>query len=80
MFALRLIQQLNLVRCIFGAVGTAVIQLLYSAIGAGWTAVLLSGLCVAAIPLFFVIHRWGPKWREVRKTRAQAKAERKREG
>lgn len=69
--------QLNLVRCIFGAVGTAVIQLLYNAIGAGWTSVLLSALCIAASPLFLVIAKWGPKWREGRRRKRVEKDERR---
>jgi len=56
-----------LVRCLFAAVGTAVIQLLYNAIGAGWTMVLLTGLCIAAMPLFWVIAHYGPKWRKDRR-------------
>jgi hypothetical protein len=55
--------QLNLVRCLFGAVGTAVIQLLYNAIGAGWTMVLLTGLCLVALPLPAVVWLRGAKWR-----------------
>lgn len=69
--------QLNLVRCLFGAVGTAVIQLLYNAIGAGWTSVLLTGMCIAASPLFWVIARYGPKWRAARREKKEARKARK---
>jgi hypothetical protein len=42
--------QLNLLRCLFGAVGTSVIQLLYSsALGAGWT---FGDLC-ACVPIYY---------------------------
>lgn len=67
--------QLNLVRCIFGAVGTSVIQLMYqSALGAGWTFVLLSGICVLATPVtLIVVLRRGRAWRETRAARRRSK-------
>lgn len=71
---------LNLVRCMFGAVGTAVIQLLYSAIGAGWTMTLMTGMCLVALPMPVVVWRQGAKWRARRDEKAemmrQAKSER----
>ncbi|WRT65469.1 uncharacterized protein IL334_002412 [Kwoniella shivajii] len=57
---------LNLVRCIFGAVGVAVIQTIYKAIGAGWTFVLLSGICILGIPLPIIVIKNGKKWRDRR--------------
>lgn len=54
---------LNLVRCAFGAVGTGIIQQMYAALGAGWTFVLLSGLCMLAVPLSVVSMVYGPRWR-----------------
>ena len=65
--------QLNLVRCVFGAVGTAVIQLIYNAIGAGWTTTLLSGLCIAGLPVYWLVIKRGRIWREKRKARAEQK-------
>jgi len=70
---------LNLVRCLFGAVGTAVIQLLYNAIGSGWTSVLLTGMCVAASPLYWVIAHYGPTWRAARREKKERRMERKKE-
>ncbi|BEI95796.1 hypothetical protein CcaverHIS631_0107450 [Cutaneotrichosporon cavernicola] len=68
---------LNLVRCAFGALGTGVIQLMYTALGAGWTFVLLSGICVAGTPLSFVVIRYGKGWRDAREARAAAKRAKK---
>jgi hypothetical protein len=68
--------QLNLLRCLFGAVGTSVIQLLYSsALGAGWTFVLLSGICVLAFPFtILLVLRHGSEWRERRIEKREEKA------
>ncbi|KAM0753668.1 MFS general substrate transporter [Meredithblackwellia eburnea MCA 4105] len=68
---------LNLVRCIFGAVGTAVIQIIYGAIGAGWTFVLLSGICIVALPLPFLVMKKGAGWRAQRQERAREKEKEK---
>ncbi|KAG8855703.1 hypothetical protein FRB96_006747 [Tulasnella sp. 330] len=64
---------LNLVRCLFGAVGTAIIQVLYNSLGAGWTFVLLSGLCVLGLPLPWLVIRKAPEWRQNRLERTQRK-------
>lgn len=62
---------LNLVRCAFGAVGTGVIQQMYSGLGAGWTFVLLTGLCLCAVPLSLVVIFYGPGWRAKREERRE---------
>lgn len=67
---------LNLVRCALAAVGTATVQLMYNAMGVGWTFVLLSGLSLVVLPLSFLVVARGGKWREKRKDR-QAEKERK---
>ncbi|KAG8992036.1 hypothetical protein FRB94_012033 [Tulasnella sp. JGI-2019a] len=64
---------LNLVRCLFGAVGTAIIQVLYNALGAGWTFVLLSGLCVLALPMAFIVIKKASEWRQHRLERVEGK-------
>lgn len=68
---------LNLVRCIFGAVGTAVIQILYNAIGAGWTFTLLTGLVLVAIPLPLIVIKYAPGWRQRRGQRAMERKTKK---
>lgn len=57
---------LNLVRCAFGAVGSAVIQIVYGRLGAGWTFVLFSGICLAGFPLAFIAEKYAGGWREKR--------------
>ncbi|KAL1410207.1 multidrug transporter [Vanrija albida] len=61
---------LNFVRCAFGAIGTGVIQIMYQNLGAGWSFVLLSGLCAASLPLLLVVIRYAPRWRAWRRHRA----------
>lgn len=68
----------NLVRCGLAAVGTATVQLMYKAMGVGWTFVLLSGICFAVLPLSFLVVAKGGKWRERRKEK-QAEKERRKE-
>lgn len=70
---------LNLVRCALAAVGTATVQLMYNAMGVGWTFVLLSGLSLAVLPLSFLVVAKGGKWREKRKAKQAAKERRKEE-
>ena len=53
------------------------IQLLYNSIGSGWTSVLLTGMCIAAFPLYWVIAHYGPKWRATRRAKKEARLERK---
>lgn len=47
---------------------------MYNALGAGWTFVLLSGICVAGMPLSFIVIRYGKSWRDKREERAETKA------
>ncbi|KAJ7841900.1 hypothetical protein B0H14DRAFT_3457172 [Mycena olivaceomarginata] len=44
----------NIVRCALSATLVAVIQPIMSALGAGWTYVLLAGMCVVASPLIYL--------------------------
>ncbi|RXK39057.1 hypothetical protein M231_03681 [Tremella mesenterica] len=55
---------LNLVRCILGAIGTAVVQQMYDALGAGWTCIVLSGISTLGIPMLLLVKKRGRKWRE----------------
>ncbi|WVR04031.1 hypothetical protein IAU60_001030 [Kwoniella sp. DSM 27419] len=70
---------LNLVRCLFGAVGVATIQLLYKAIGAGWTMVVLSGICVLGIPLPILVVKRAKFWRARREAKKAEKKAKKQE-
>jgi hypothetical protein len=56
-------------------------QLMYSALGAGWTFVLLSGICIAGLPLPYVVVRYAPDWRRKREEQAEKRRlERKERG
>ncbi|WWD16739.1 hypothetical protein CI109_101170 [Kwoniella shandongensis] len=56
----------NLTRCIFGAIGTAVVQTMYQKLGAGWTFVLWTGLVIIFVPLPMAVVRYGKSWRTSR--------------
>ncbi|KAF8207964.1 MFS general substrate transporter [Mycena galopus ATCC 62051] len=64
----------NLVRCGLGATMVAVIQLILTAIGPGWTYVLLAALCILASPLIYVVMRIGPGCRAKRRRAQETKA------
>lgn len=64
-------------RCLFGAVGTSVITILYKSIGAGWTFVMLTCLCIAALPLPLLVVRDAPKWRARRAEKKLLREQRK---
>ncbi|ODO06339.1 hypothetical protein L198_01571 [Cryptococcus wingfieldii CBS 7118] len=63
----------NLVRCAFGAIGTATIQKMYKTLGAGWTFVLLTGLVAVFLPFPIAVIRNGKEWREARLQREESK-------
>ncbi|WVQ94439.1 hypothetical protein IAU59_001518 [Kwoniella sp. CBS 9459] len=65
---------LNLVRCIFSAIGVAAIQSMYKALGAGWTFVLLSGIVIIGIPMPLIVIKRGKMWREKRVERRKRNA------
>ncbi|KAJ7162314.1 MFS general substrate transporter [Mycena filopes] len=64
----------NLVRCALSAAMVACIQLILTPLGPGWTYTLLSGMCVLAVPLIYVVMRIGPRCRAKRR-RASGGAE-----
>lgn len=47
---------------------------MYNSLGAGWSFVLLSGICVAGMPISFIVIRYGRSWREAREARRARKA------
>ncbi|KAL1951425.1 hypothetical protein VTO73DRAFT_574 [Trametes versicolor] len=67
----------NLVRCSFGAACVSVIDLIIKAVGTGWTYTILSLICVVFSPIYWVLIRYGPKWRARRRARRQAAEEKK---
>ncbi|PYH88443.1 MFS general substrate transporter [Aspergillus ellipticus CBS 707.79] len=65
----------NLMRCLLGAGGVAIVQPMIDALTAEWTFLLLAGITLAMTPLLYIEDRWGPSWRHARERRLKAKAE-----
>jgi hypothetical protein len=63
----------NFVRCLLGAGATALIDPMLSAMGRGWCFTFISLVMLATSPLLVFVMRKGPKWREERRLREEAK-------
>lgn len=61
----------NLVRCSFGALGTAVVDVMIRRLGAGWCFTVLAALPAVTSPLLRLLVRRGPRWRHERRVRRQ---------
>ncbi|KAF2092006.1 chloramphenicol resistance protein [Saccharata proteae CBS 121410] len=61
----------NLVRCLVGAVGSAVIIRIIQAWGAGWCFTFHAALVAGFSPILLVLMKKGPKWREERRLRVE---------
>lgn len=48
-------------------------MLMYHNLGAGWSFVLLSGMCIGALPITLIVIRYAPGWREWRARKASVK-------
>ena len=59
----------NLVRCLFGAGGTAVIEPMLRAMGRGWTYTFWALVLVVFSPMLYILARIGPRCRERRRQR-----------
>ncbi|KAK4996880.1 hypothetical protein LTR66_003608 [Elasticomyces elasticus] len=59
----------NLVRCLMGAGGTAIIIYMIDAMGRGWCFTFIALVVLATSPIMWVLVRWGPEWREERRLR-----------
>ncbi|KAK4445643.1 major facilitator superfamily domain-containing protein [Podospora aff. communis PSN243] len=57
----------NLVRCLFGAGGTAVIEPMLKSMGRGWTYTFWALVLVVFSPMLYVLARIGPRCREERR-------------
>ena len=69
----------NLVRCLIGAGGTAVIIQMIEGMGRGWCFTFIAGVCFVASPMMWVLSKWGPGWREERRSRTEKEKERDQE-
>ena len=67
----------NLVRCLVGAAGTAVIIQMINGMGRGWCFTFIAAVIFVTSPLLWVELKWGPKWREQRRVRVEKREEEK---
>ncbi|KAF2792170.1 MFS general substrate transporter [Melanomma pulvis-pyrius CBS 109.77] len=61
----------NLVRCLVGAGGTGIINIMVSAMGRGWCFTFIAAVVIATSPILWVLLKWGPGWREERRVRME---------
>lgn len=61
----------NLVRCLMGAAGTAIIIQMIDGMGRGWAYTFVAATVYATSPLLWVVTKRGPKWREERRMRIE---------
>ena len=64
----------NLVRCLLGAGGTAVIIQMIKSMGRGWCFTFIAAVLILASPMLWVEVKWGPRWREERRIRVENEA------
>ncbi|KAF2835987.1 chloramphenicol resistance protein [Patellaria atrata CBS 101060] len=63
----------NLVRCLMGAAGTALIIDMIQGMGRGWCFTFLAAMLIIGSPILWVLVTWGPQWRERRRVRMEEK-------
>lgn len=61
----------NLVRCLLGAGGTAVVAPMINTMGRGWCFTFIAAILTLASPMLWVEVKWGPSWREERRVRVK---------
>jgi MFS family permease len=69
----------NLMRCLMGAGGVAVVQIIIDKIGAGLTFLLFAEITVLMSPLLVVEWKYGERWRRERKERLDAQEQQARD-
>lgn len=68
----------NLVRCLMGAGGTAVIIYMIDAMGRGWCFTFIAAVVFVLSPILLLLKKKGPQWREARRVRVEEAKERQR--
>jgi hypothetical protein len=53
----------SITKCLVAAGGVSVLQLLFDAIGIGWTFTIIGVLCYSTIPILWVVRQHGWAWR-----------------
>lgn len=66
----------NLVRCLMGAGGTAIIIYMIEGMGRGWCFTFIAGVVLLTTPILLVLMRYGPQWRQARMEKLDEKAAR----
>ena len=61
----------NLVRCLLGAGGTAVVIPMINTMGRGWCFTFVAAILTLASPILWIEVKWGPRWREERRVRVE---------
>ncbi|MCJ1411012.1 hypothetical protein MMC19_005100 [Ptychographa xylographoides] len=61
----------NLVRCLMGAAGTAIIIQMVNGLGRGWCFTLIAAVVFFTSPMLWIEMKYGPKWREERRIRVE---------
>jgi multidrug resistance protein len=70
---------LNLVRCLFGAVATAVIDYMLKGMGRGWTFTFLALVTLTFLPVLRLVEKRGMRWRAERKLKEEKDIQAKQE-
>ncbi|KAJ5313145.1 uncharacterized protein N7443_000029 [Penicillium atrosanguineum] len=66
----------NLVRCLLGAGGVAIVNPLFNALGRGWTATLIALIWGVMSLCWWAVIIWGPQWRADKRNKKSKKLER----
>ena len=53
----------SMTRCAAAAAGVSVLQLLFDAVGPGWTFTIIAGLCYGTVPILWLEREKGWQWR-----------------
>jgi MFS family permease len=61
----------NLARCLMGAAGTAIIQIMIDSMGRGWCFTFIAAVVFFTSPILLVLMKLGPGWREARRQRLE---------
>jgi multidrug resistance protein len=61
----------NLVRCLMGAGGTAVITMMIESMGRGWCFTFIAAVIMIFSPILWALLKWGPKWRDERRLKME---------
>lgn len=62
----------NLVRCLLGAGGVAIVNPLFNSLGRGWTATLIALVWVLTSSFWWLVIIWGPRWRKEKESKQAA--------